>query len=45
MLGKIHWNKILHQQQAKKTAKSMILGASPKWGDFGGFAWAKNLQQ
>jgi len=29
MFGNIHYNNVLHQQ-AKKTAKSVILGASPK---------------
>jgi len=35
MFENIHENKVLHQQQAKTTAKSVILGASPKWGDLG----------
>jgi len=45
MFGIIHLNKVLHQQQAKETAKSVILGASPKWGDLGGFPWAKKFRQ
>jgi len=45
MFENIHSNKVLHQQLAKKSAKSVILGASTKGGDLGGFPWAKKLRQ
>jgi len=45
MFGNIHLSKALHQQQVKKTVKSVILEVSPKWGDLGSFPWSKKLRQ
>jgi len=45
MFENIHYNKVLHQQQAKKNSKISDFGGIPKMGRFGGFPWAKKLRQ